>query len=542
MKDVVCSFLEKGFLVSPDFLSSLPSNFDENLFFKKLFDKFNTKNKPVVLNKDLFLMVESIKDIVNLNWKEFEVSKVLYEKNKDDKLYPSFLNFFKLKDNEMKVKKIINEIEKDEGYIEDEVDVSDSSVIVLSTYKDPGKKKEIKDFVGYFKSRYDSLKGILLNREELQGCLSIKNITKESGNVGIIGIISDITFTKNDNCILTLEDLTGSIKVLITKKNTELFSLVKDLVLDEVIGVVGAAGDGIVFSNQIYFPDIPLNKEFKKVNEDVFVAFTADLHIGSNMFFADDFLRFINWLNGEVGNGKQRELAKRVKYLFIVGDLVDGAGIYPDQDKELVIKDVSKQYEKCAEYLGKIRKDLKIVICAGNHDALRIAEPQPILNKDLAKSLYELPNLIMVTNPSLVNIHSSKDFPGFDILLYHGYSFQYFADKVESVRVAGGTDRTDLIMKFLLQKRHLAPSHTSTLYIPHPNEDPLLINKVPDFFVTGHMHRTSVINYRNVTSIGCGCWQGQTAFMEKVGVHPDPSRVSLINLKTREVKILNFSK
>ena len=88
----------------------------------------------------------------------------------------------------------------------------------------------------------------------------------------------------------------------------------------------------------------------------------------------------------------------------------------------------------------------------------------------------------------------------------------------------------------------MAPTHSSSLYIPDVNEDPLVIKKVPDFFVTAHMHRTSALNYRNVTLISCGCWQGQTPFMEKLGIHPDPSRISLVNLQTREIKILKFEK
>ena len=95
-------------------------------------------------------------------------------------------------------------------------------------------------------------------------------------------------------------------------------------------------------------------------------------------------------------------------------------------------------------------------------------------------------------------------------------------------------------MKFLLQRRHLAPSHGSTLYIPDPEKDHLLIDKIPDFFVTGHIHKTQVLNYRGVTAIGCGCWTGQTENQAKRGIVPDPNRVTLVNLQTREVKILNF--
>ena len=415
----------------------------------------------------------------------------------------------------------------------------------MKTYKeDYSKKREVQDFVQYFKKRYESLRNILQVRPELSGVVSISRVLsrRESDKVAVIGLITKKTFTKKGNIMLELEDPTGIIKAVVMKTREDVYNLAKDLVHDEVIGVVGNSGDKIVFVNSVVFPDVPLGKELKKVEDDVSVVFIADMHIGSNVFYEKEFLNFIDWLNCKVGGKEQKALARSVKYLFIVGDLVDGVGIFPNQDKELNITDIYTQYQVCGEYLSKIREDINIIICPGNHDALRISEPQPVLDKDLAAPLWKLKNVMMTTNPSLVNIHSSKDFPGFDILLYHGYSFHYYADNVESIRLEGGNDRSDLIMKFLLQRRHLAPTHTSTLYIPDNKEDPLVIDKVPDFLVTAHMHRTSVSSYNNVNLICCGCFVGQTTFQEKMGIHPDPGKITLVNLKSREVKELDFKK
>ena len=95
-------------------------------------------------------------------------------------------------------------------------------------------------------------------------------------------------------------------------------------------------------------------------------------------------------------------------------------------------------------------------------------------------------------------------------------------------------------MKFLLQRRHLAPTHTSTLYIPDTAKDPLVIEKIPDFFVSGHIHKATTANYRNITLISGSCWQSKTSFQEKVGHNPEPSRIPIANLKTRKMKILKF--
>jgi DNA polymerase II small subunit len=148
----------------------------------------------------------------------------------------------------------------------------------------------------------------------------------------------------------------------------------------------------------------------------------------------------------------------------------------------------------------------------------------------------------MVSNPALVNIHAIDGFEGYNVLLYHGYSFDYYVANVDSIRNNGGYDRADLIMKFLLKRRHLAPTHTSTLYMPYADKDPLVIDTIPDFFVTGHIHKAAVAKYKNITLISGSCWQSKTDFQEKVGHHPEPSRVPAVNLATREVKILRFGK
>lgn len=211
-------------------------------------------------------------------------------------------------------------------------------------------------------------------------------------------------------------------------------------------------------------------------------------------------------------------------------------------EHDLKILDIREQYRICAELLKQIPAHIKIILCPGNHDVGRISEPQPKLSGDYAKPLYELPNVIMTSNPTFVNVHSSPDFPGFNFLLYHGYSYDFYAENVPSIKNSGRhlSDRTGLIMKYMLQRRHLAPTHTTTLYIPDAKTDPLVIETVPDFFVSGHLHKSVVTTYRGVTIICGSCWQSQTPFQEKVGHVAEPGKVPLINLKTREVKIMNF--
>jgi len=415
-------------------------------------------------------------------------------------------------------------------------------VKIIYSYKDEPKKRDPQDFVDYFNNRYKSIENILKQHQELKNTVSINKIQnkKEKEVLAIIGIVTDKQTTKNGNLLLILEDPTGQKNVLVNKNKPTLFNEARDIVLDEVIGVIGVNIDTIIFANDIIWPDIPTNKELKKAAQETYVLFLSDLHVGSSKFLPEDFEKFLKWVNGDIGNQQQKHIAKNIEYIFIAGDLVDGCGIYPEQDKELITRDVYEQYKECAELLKQIPQHIPLIICPGNHDALRISEPQPPLSKDYAKPMYALNNTIMVSNPALINIHSLNNFMGFDVLMYHGYSFDYFIAQVDSLRNQGGYDKADLIMKFLLKRRHLAPSNLSTLYIPDTKKDPLAIEKVPDFFLSGHIHKTATANYKGTTLICGSCWQSKTIFQEKVGHNPEPSRVPIMNLQTRDIKILKF--
>ena len=436
---------------------------------------------------------------------------------------------------------LTNETRTQEGINITEAGNQKSEVKIIYSYKEEAKKRQQQDFVDYFNNRYKSIEQILRQRQELKNTVSINKIInkKEKDNVCIIGMVSNKQVTKNGNLLLIIEDPTGRIRVIVNKNKPSLFNDAKDIVLDEVIGITGVNIDAIIFANNIVWPDIP-GKELKKSSDEKYAIFLSDLHVGSAKFLPDEFEKFLKWINCDVGNPQQRHIAENVKYIFIAGDLVDGCGIYPGQDKELLIKDIHQQYRECADLLRQIPQNIPLIICPGNHDALRISEPQPQLSKYFAKPMYELSNAIMVSNPALVTIHASDGFAGFDVLMYHGYSFDYFVAQVDSLRNQGGYNRADLIMKFLLKRRHLAPSHLSTLYIPDTNKDPLVIEKVPDFFLSGHIHKTATANYRNTTLICGSCWQSKTTFQEKIGHEPEPSRVPIVNLQTRDIKILKF--
>lgn len=537
----VNNLMRKGYLVSPNLFRE--KNIDESVFSKL----DGLKEKPLVIDKNIYIILKKSNDFdIDISWKEFEKSRVSFEKNrgiKDYKVFLDILNYGINEESKIKVDKIVEQVSEPED-LKLEEDVIGPNLIVIKNYEENVKKREVRDFVQHFKARYNSLKNILINRPELKDCISINRVLNKNNSekVSIIGLIVNKRTTKNGNIIMELEDLTGKISCIIGKSKKELFDFSLDLILDEVVGLMGTYYDNIIFVNDIILPDVPMNNKLKKLDEEVYIAFTSDMHLGNKAFLGEDFKKFIDWLNGDYGDEEQKRVASKVKFLFLAGDLIEGVGVYPNQENDLLIGDIKKQYDAMGDYLKKIRKDIQIVMIGGNHDSLRLAEPQPKLHPVYAKSLYELENATILTNPSMVNIYSSKDFEGFNVLMYHGFSYPYIADNVESIRLKGRLERSDLIMKHSLQARHLAPTHNSVQYIPEEGEDPLVIDKVPDFYVSGHIHRVTALNYRGVTMIGSGCWAKQTEYMEKRGIVPDPSKVLVVNLQTREIKVFNFGK
>ena len=522
-KNIVDFFLGKGLLINNDLLEYL-SNDDNLSGFCKLIEKGHPKN-IAVLNEKIMDMLDS--EDQNLNWLELEKLGIMLEKKGSEDASKSF-------------KQILGKRKSGTQ----EKTYREENVKIIFSYDEAPKKREASDFIQYFNNRFNLIEKILKQRQELRNIISINRLLskKDREQVSIICIVKDKRYTKNGNCIFTVEDQTGSINMLVNKNKPDLFKIAKEIVLDDMIAAVGVNGDKILFANNLLSPGIPVVGEVKKSENEVYALFLSDIHVGSKNFLEEDFNRFLRWINCDLGSETQRQIASKVKYIFIIGDLVDGCGVYPGQEKELEIKDIKNQYETCAEFLSKIPREIKLIICPGNHDASRLAEPQPPIYRDFAEPLYNLPNAFMLSNPAIVNIHSSKNFSGFNVLMYHGYSFDFYFAEVESIRNNGGYDRADLLMKFLLQKRHLAPSFASTLYVPDTKTDPLVINMVPDFFVSGHIHKAAVANYKGVTLICGSCWQSKTAFQEKVGHNPEPSRVPIVNLKTRHIKILKFGK
>ena len=400
--------------------------------------------------------------------------------------------------------------------------------IFYSTTKND-KKLEVADFVGNFRVRYQELQRILMQRPNMQNLVSISKIGSERKSHTIIGIVSEKRITKNKNIIIKFEDLTGQISVLVKSDKQEVYQKAEELLLDDIVAVKASGDRDMLFAQDIIFPD-SLLPEKSKFDEEVCVAFLSDIHAGGGKHLQKSFENFLTWINSE------DELAGKIKYVMFSGDNVDGVGIFPGQENSLKLKSMAEQYSLLASYLRKIPKNITMFMCPGQHDAVRVAEPQPIISRRYAEPLYEIENLNLVSNPTLIKLKENEK--EFKILMYHGDSIHTFIHEIPELRSM--KLHPAKAVRHMLKRRHLFPIHSEAIYIPNIEKDSLVISEVPDILCTGEVHRLDIENYNGVLIITGSCWQGQTAFEEKVGNVPDPCKVPVFNLKTRELKILDF--
>ncbi|TRO62006.1 DNA polymerase II small subunit [Candidatus Bathyarchaeota archaeon] len=377
-----------------------------------------------------------------------------------------------------------------------------------------------KSFLSFFLSRYKTVSQILWRRPQLKNAVSIAQTSRIRGReeLAIIGMVRDIHDTHNNKRILTVEDLSGSTRVIVPSTLVEK----GEIVTDEVIGIRGQAGRDIFFANSVIFPEIP-QVQWPSA-ERPRALFVSDLHVGSKKFIEPVWDNVVSWLKEH----------KDVKYLFVAGDLVDGVGVYQNQNKSLEIETIEGQMESLAKYLKQLRSGLKIFVISGNHDPNRDSEPQPALPAEIAKPLKNICDLEIHSNPSWIDVE------GITVLMYHGTSLDSIIDAIEPIRNKAYHDPC-LGQMHLLKKRHLSPIFGRNKVFPD-KEDFMVINKVPHVLHTGHVHKIGIGKYRGVRLLSSGTFQDTTDFQEKLGHEPSPGHFIVMELSNGVAKPIDFSR
>jgi len=378
------------------------------------------------------------------------------------------------------------------------------------------------DAVHYFRDRYNNLASMLRGR---MTAMPIEALAKSphryrDEECTIIGMVADTRTTARGHRLVELEDPTGTIRVLFNKGRDESFAEAERILPDEVLGVKGKLSQdgGLFFADHLSRPDIPINHAPFRSDRPGKAVLISDVHVGSNTFLEDAWNRFADWLQDS-----------DAAYLLIAGDLVDGIGIYPGQENELTIKNIYEQYDVFAEMLRDLPSRIRIVAAPGNHDVVRMAEPQPAIPPEFTGRFPE--NCVLVENPCLLNLQ------GVRVLMYHGRSF----DDMIGLIPGASYERPGEIMNEMLRRRLLASPYGMRTPIAAMKTDRLIIDPIPEILLTGHVHICDVTCYRGILGVNAGTWQSQTSFQKQMNIHPTPARAFVVDLQTLQPEVMDFS-
>ena len=404
-------------------------------------------------------------------------------------------------------------------------------------YIDP--EEGVNGYISLFKSRFSKTLKILSSRPESKRINKISSIKRRikqkdnnnysennlssNGNTSIIAGLVMSKRSKKNNIELAIDDLTGIINTIAL--NEETIKLVSKLTLDQMVMLeIENKGINYIIKNVIS-PDIPDHIPHKGKSEE-YVVLISDLHIGSKYFKENEFVRFLNWLNSS-----DSEIVSKIKFLCIGGDLIDGVGIFPNQDKELYDSTIYLQMRHLTNLLEHIPKRIQVFVIPGNHDLGRRALPQPTIPKKDAEILYSWKNFTMLGNPSYIELNGVK------ILMYHGQGLDDIIATIPGLSYSNPADA----MKTLLKARHLSPIYGQRTPISAEKEDMMVITEIPDILHSGHVHVMDVQNYRGTLIVNSGTWQDQTPFQQTMGIMPTPGIAIAVNLSTLRPFQIDFN-
>lgn len=406
----------------------------------------------------------------------------------------------------------------------------------IQVVKDPSpeicSEGNIGDFAAYFRDRYVKLEKLLRQRLDARDAVRISDALSKPVNskVRFIGMVLSRR-QSSSNLMLELDDFDGSATVLVRREqNQRGFAQAQQIPLDQVICVEAVRSRGEMFVGENFIlPDIPDEKSALP-SDDVYAVLLSDIHAGSRTFLEEAFGRVVRWLQGDVGSPSELSISGRTKYVVVAGDLVDGVGVYPRQERELSLPDLYEQYRLVSKFIAGIPEHIEVIVAPGNHDAVRQALPQPAIPKDFAEPLYESRKLISLGNPAEVLLH------GVRFLVFHGQGLDDLISSVPTLNFRS----PEKGMKLQLRCRHLAPEFGRRTAIAPERFDHLVIEHPPAVFHSGHIHVVKCEAYRGSQIVNSGAWQTQTEYQKRLGIEPTPGILPVINLKNLHVTLLDF--
>ena len=466
-------------------------------------------------------------------------SAVSYALNKGFQIHPDALEILHkidVKELGQIIKDVVKEKTKQKQFLINEEDFEiylgikddEEHQVEFEILSDPTEKitsaEGVEGYGALFASRFNKLRQIMSDRPEskkVKDIESVKSITKNDDELYVWGLVTDRKSDRNITKI-TVEDPTSSMEIVVFEG--DLKDAADTLLMDQfaMFKIVPAKNGGF-FAKDLILPDIPEHTTNRSKTE-TYAVFLSDLHVGSKFFMEEELSEFIKWISSA------DPIARKIRFVVIGGDLIDGVGVFPGQDKVLDQLTTEDQLQKTFEVLDKIPKHIKVFLISGNHDAGRKALPQPAIPKMYNSELWDRENFFMLGNPSMVSLNGVK------VLMYHGQSID------DVVRTTPGVsyDKPAAVMRHFLKARHMSPIYGSRTPIAPETEDMMVIDDVPDIFHSGHVHFVGLDMYKGVLIVNSGAWQRQTDFQESVGITPTPGMAIIVNLQTMKVYQKDF--
>jgi DNA polymerase II small subunit len=524
---LVKTFLEYNFNVAPDALDFLMELNVSEEYLRKLIHQI-PKDLPVI-NRNV---IENYQKNFDQQFKQPDMEEKA--SSEEQSINQKELNDRIISESEKDIPEKIMRLEQIER-------LSPKILVKLDIPDRSSDKPNIETFRQLFLNRYEKLSNILkTNISEqnsiLRQILSDEEIPTDKSGI-LLGMVQDTRVLHTNKFVIQLENPESNILTrCVMVQDSESFPEYREILRDTVVGIEGVlpknyqGGEITAFwGRDVIRPSFnPI--DFKSTTESYKILFISDIHFGSNNFIRSIFAKLIQFLSLQKLTPQNEELASKIGTLMIVGDLIEGIGLFPDQKDEIVYHSLQSQYEGLSILLQEIPKDIEIIIIPGEHDATQIPNPQPAIDKQIGKTLLTLPNLRNHGNPLRLTIEDMT------ILAFHGQGHEilfekhFDADPLNPIRG----------IKDLLEYRHLFPEYGSFNPITPFKRDYLVINEIPNVVVSGHFHQAHFEEYKGVKILTCGSFQREENKKTKDIINASLGRFPILDTQTGQVEMIDL--
>src|SRR5574341_1188551 len=261
------------------------------------------------LSKGFQIHPEAFKILEKIDSKELEsvIRRVVREKAKQ--------NLFLINQNDLRM---FVDTEIDETLANDHVILSDPTKKITSA-------EGIDGFGALFVNRYSKLLKIIMQRSQAKKLTQIETVKagKPKEDVFVSGLLMDRKIER-DVTKLVVDDPTGSIETLVFNKDLQLVA--NSLLIDQfVMQSVTTGKNGGFIAKELVVPDVP-DHITNRSKTETYAVLISDLHVGSKYFMEKEFTEFVAWLSSP------DPVAKKIRFVLVCGDVIDGVGIFPNQD------------------------------------------------------------------------------------------------------------------------------------------------------------------------------------------------------------------